>query len=263
MPASDTRYSSIGKRIPKTDSRYMVTGEAKYLDDIKLPGMLFGKILRSPYPHAKILAVDTSAAEKLSGVAAVITAEDTEKVTFCHLPVTPNKMALNYERSRFIGDEVAAVAAVDWETAEEALKLINVEYEVLPAVFDPEEAMEPGAPKIYDDCENNIADHFVREFGDVEKGFREADYIYEDRFSTPIIPSCSIEPHSCIASFDSLGKLTFWVTTQNPVNYQRALSQVLKIPQNKVRVIRTYVGGAFGNKSVILSMDPIAAFLAK
>lgn len=263
MPFDDTVYSVIGKRIPKTDARYMATGEAKYLDDIKLPGMLFGKILRSPHSHAKILHVDTSAAEKLQGVGAVITAEDTEKVKFCVHQVTPNKMALNDDRVRFVGDEVAAVAAVDWVTASEALRLIKVEYEVLPAVFDPEEAMAPGAPRIYEDCENNIAGHFVREFGNIEKGFEEADRIYEDRFSTPMIPSCTLEPHGCIASFDSGGMLSFWVTTQNVWVYQRMLSQVLRIPQNKIRVIGTYVGGGFGNKTGILPQEPIAAFLAK
>jgi 4-hydroxybenzoyl-CoA reductase alpha subunit len=263
MTLNDSGYSYIGKRISRTDARSIVTGEAKYLDDFKVPGMLFGKILRSPHPHAKILGVDIRPAENMPGVEAVITAEHTEKVKFCHMPVTPNKMALNDERVRFLGDEVAAVAAVDLKTAEEALRLINVDYEVLPAVFDPEEAMSPGAPQIYDDCENNIAGHFLREFGDIEKGFADADYIFEDRFSTPLVPSCTLEPHGCIASFDSQGTLTFWVTTQNPSNYQRALSQVLKIPQNKIRVIRTHVGGAFGNKSVILPQDPIAAFLAK
>lgn len=263
MLMDDGVYTMIGQRIPKLDAVRMVTGEAKYIDDMKLPGMLFGKVLRSPHPHAKILRVDTSAAEKLPGVKAVITAEDTEKVKFCHLPVTPNKMALNDDRVRFIGDEVAAVAAVSVDKAAEALKLINVDYEVMPAVFDPQEAMAPGAPQIHEDCENNVAGHFIREFCDIKKGFDEADYILNDRFSTPVIPACTIEPHGCIASFDSSGTLTFWVTTQSPVNYQRALSQVLKIPQNKVRVIRTFVGGAFGNKSVILPQDPIAAFLAK
>ncbi|BEQ16905.1 xanthine dehydrogenase family protein molybdopterin-binding subunit [Desulfoferula mesophila] len=261
--ATNPAYSAIGKRLPKQDSESLVTGEAKYLDDLKLPGMLYGRIFRSPHPHALIKRINTAAAESLPGVKAVITADDTEKVKFCHLPVTPNKLALNDEKVRFVGDEVAAVAAVDWETADKALGLIEVEYELLPAVFDPLEAMQPGAPQIYEDCDNNIPARIARNFGDVDKGFAEADYIFEDTYKTPLIPACSIEPHCCIASFDHLGNLTFWVSTQNPNNYQKALSQVLKIPQNRIRVIRPKVGGAFGNKSVILPMDPIAAFLAK
>lgn len=256
-------YSAIGKRIPKQDSELLVTGEAKYLDDIKFPGMLYGRILRSPHPHARIKHINTASAERLDGVKAVITADDTEKVKFCHLPITPNKMALNDEKVRFVGDEVAAVAAVDWETAAKALELIEVDYEPLPSVYDPIEAMKPDAPRIYEDCEDNIAGRVARNFGDVEQGFEEADYIFEDTYRTPLIPSCTIEPHCCIASFDSVDNLTFWVSTQNPNNFQKALSQVLKIPQSKIRVVRPQIGGAFGNKSVILPMDPIAAFLSK
>jgi 4-hydroxybenzoyl-CoA reductase alpha subunit len=263
MSRLSDQYSVIGKNIPKIDSIHMVVGEAKYLDDIKLPGMLYGKVLRSPHPHAKILNIDMSNANRLSGVKAVITAADTTKVKFCHLPITPNKMALADERVRFVGDEVAAVAAVDEDIAEEALELIKVDYEILPAVFDPEEAMEPGAPKIYEECERNIASYFVRNFGDIEKGFKQADYIFEDRFSSPPVVSCTLEPHGCIASFDISGKLTIWTTTQNPINIQRALAYVLKMPMNQIRVINTFVGGAFGNKSVILPLEPITAFLAK
>jgi|MudIll2142460700_1097286.scaffolds.fasta_scaffold03880_4 4-hydroxybenzoyl-CoA reductase alpha subunit len=263
MKGIGDQYSFIGKRVPKIDSIYMATGEAKYLDDIKLPGMLYAKVLRSPHPHAKILNIDTNKAMKYPGVKAVITAEDTTKVKFCHLPVTPNKMVLADEKVRFIGDEVAAVAAIDEVTAEEVLDLIEVEYEILPAVFDPEKAMESGAPKIYEDCENNIASTFVREFGDIGKGFNEADLIFEDRFTCPPVVSCTIEPHGCIASFDISNRLTVWTTTQNPYNIQRALAGVLKIPVNNIRIVNAYVGGAFGNKSVILPLEPIAAFLAK
>lgn len=259
----ENQYSIVGKRIPKIDSIYMATGEAKYLDDIRIQGMLYGKVLRSPHPHAKILHIDTSKAANVSGVKAVITANDTTKVKFCHLPVTPNKMVLADDRVRFIGDEVAAVAAVDKVTAEEALDLIKVDYEILPAVFDPEEALQPGTPKIYEDCENNIASSFFREFGDIKKGFKESDLIFEDRYTCPPVVSCTMEPHGCIASFDIYGRLTLWTTTQNPYNIQRALAHVLKMPMHNIRIVNTYVGGAFGNKSVILPLEPIAAFLAR
>lgn len=263
IPDKEVQYSFIGKRVPKIDSIYLATGEAQFLDDIKLPGMLYGKVLRSPHPHAKILNIDTGKATKLPGIKAVITANDTTKVKFCHLPVTPNKMVLADDRVRFVGDEVAAVAAVDEVTAEEALDLIRVEYEVLPAVFDPEEAMKPGAPKIYEECKDNVASSFVREFGDIKKGFKEADLILEDRFSCPPVVSCTMEPHGCVASFDISGRLTLWTTTQNLFNIQKGLAGVLKIPMHNVRVVSTFVGGAFGNKSVILPLEPIAAFLAK
>lgn len=262
-PAIDSERSYIGKRIPKLDSIYLATGEAQFLDDLRLPQMLYGKVLRSPHPHAKILNLDTRQAASLPGVKAVITAEDTTKVKFCHLPITPNKMALADERVRFVGDEVAAVAAVDEDTAQEALELIKVDYDILPGVFDPEEAMLPGAPKIYEDCENNIASHFTREFGDIHKGFNEADRIFEDRFSCPPVVSCTLEPHGCIASFDVSGKLTIWTTTQNPYNIQKALAGVLRMPMHHIRVVNTFVGGAFGNKSVILPLEPIAAFLSQ
>ena len=263
MPSNCPEYAVVGNRLPKMEAEYLVNGQAQYLDDLKLPGMLCGKILRSPHAHARIINIDISRAQRLPDVEAVITAEDTPKIKFCHLPVTPNKMALNDQKVRFIGDEVAAVAAKDWETASEALELIKVEYEILPAVFDPDEAMSLGAPQVHEDCPDNIAGHFVREFGNVEKGFSESDAVFEDRFSTPFVASCSLEPHGCIAFFDSGGRLTFWGSIQNPVNFQRALSQVVQISQNKVRVIRTCVGGSFGNKTVILPMDPIAAFLSQ
>lgn len=263
MSNLNDQYSVVGKRVPKIDSIYMVTGEAKYLDDISIPGLLHGKVLRSPHPHAKILHIDTSNAIKLPGVKAVITADDTTKVKFCHLPITPNKMALADERVRFVGDEVVAVAAVDEDTAKEAVDLVKVEYEILPAIFDPEEAMEPGAPKIYEECERNIASHFVRNFGDIEKGFKQADSMFEDRFTCPPVVSCTLEPHGCIACFDSSGRLTIWTTTQNPINIHRALAGVLRMPMNQIRVVNAFVGGGFGNKTVILPLEPITAFLAK
>jgi 4-hydroxybenzoyl-CoA reductase subunit alpha len=225
--------------------------------------MLYGKVLRSPHPHAKILNIDISRAVKLPGVKAVITANDTTKVKFCHMPVTPNKMVLADDKVRFVGDEVAAVCAVNEITAEEALDLIGVDYEILPAVFDPEEAMESGAPQIYEDCKNNIASSFVREFGDVRKGLKEADLIFEDRFSCPPVVSCTMEPHGCIASFDISGRLTLWTTTQNTNSIQKGLADVLKMPMHNIRIINSFVGGAFGNKSVILPLEPLAAFLAK
>jgi xanthine dehydrogenase molybdenum-binding subunit len=259
----DEDASVIGRRIPKLDSIYLATGEAKFLDDIHLPGMLYGKVLRSPHPHARILRIDTKRAAQLPGVKAIITADDTTKIKFCHLPITPNKMALEDDRVRFVGEEVAAIAAIDEEIAREAAELIRVDYEPLPAVFDPEEAMKAGAPQLYEDCPNNIASHFTRQFGDIEKGWRDADQIFEDRFTCPPVVACTMEPHGCVASYDASGNLSIWTTTQNPYNTQKALSGILKMPMHHIRVLNTFVGGAFGNKSVILPMEPIAAFLSQ
>jgi 4-hydroxybenzoyl-CoA reductase alpha subunit len=253
----------IGKRLPKVDAIYQATGEAKYIDDIRVDGMLFGRVLRSPYPHAKIRQIDTSRARQLTGVKAVISAADTTRIPFCHLPVTPNKMVLATDRVRFVGDEVAAVAAIDEATAQEALELIEVEYEPLPSVFDAEKALEPGAPLLYDGSGTNLASEFAREFGDVEAGLREADLVLEHRFDCPAVVSCTLEPHGCIASFDASGRLSLWTTSQNPYNIQKAVAGVLKLPLHAVRVINTFVGGAFGNKSVMLPLEPIAAFLSR
>jgi 4-hydroxybenzoyl-CoA reductase alpha subunit len=254
----------IGERIPKHDGVYMVTGQAKYLEDIKFPNTLFGKILRSPHPHARILSIDTSRALSLKGVEAVITAEDTPRIAFSGIStIAANKLPLCDRKVRFVGDEVAAVAARDENTALRALELIKVQYEVLPAVFDPEEAMQSGGPTCHDDCVDNIATRFVRSFGNTDRGFEEADFIFEDRFTTPRVVSCTLQPHGCLASFDEAGSLTLWTSTQNIGNFHKGLAQTLNMPMNKVVVINTFVGGAFGNKSVILSLEPIAALLAK
>lgn len=260
----DCKQSMIGIRIPKLDSIYMATGQAKYLEDIKLPGLLHGKILRSPHPHARIRRIHTRAARELNGVAGIITAEDTPKIAFSGLSsVKPNKLPLCDGKVRFVGDEVAAVAAVDLETASRAVELIEVEYDVLPAVFDPEDAMQPGSPICHEECKNNVASYFHRSFGEPEKGFRDTDFIFEDRFYVPRVVSCSLQPHGCIASFDIAGKLTVWTSTQNIGNFHKGLSTTLNMPMNMVKVINTFVGGAFGNKSIILPLEPIASLLSK
>ena len=257
-------HSLIGKRIPKSNSVYMATGQAKYLEDIKLPRLLCGKILRSPFPHARIIGIDTSRALSLPGVEAVITAKDTPKIGFSGIStIAANKTPLCEDKVRFIGDEVAAVAATDEGIASRALELIDVRYKELPAVFDPEEAMQPGAPRCHDDCTDNVASSFRRSFGDINRGFQEADFIFEDRFTVPRVASCTLQPHGCIASFDIAGNLTLWTSTQNIGNFHKGLAKTLNMPMNKVRVINACVGGAFGNKSVILPLEPIAALLAR
>jgi CO/xanthine dehydrogenase Mo-binding subunit len=253
-------YLAVGKRLPRIDGVAKATGEAKYSVDIVLPNMLYGKILRSPYPHARIINIDTSKAERLPGVKAVITAKDTPRIE-CD-PWAVGKYVLAIDKVRCIGDEVAAVAAIDEDTALEALDLIKVEYELLPAVFDPLEALKPEAPRIHD-VKGNIARDWNVERGDVDKGFREADCIIEDRFETQFQNHCYMEPIACVADFDISGKLTIWLSSMDTCNMRRGLAKVLNMTESKVRVVQTYVGGAFGSRIDIESIHATCALLAR
>jgi 4-hydroxybenzoyl-CoA reductase alpha subunit len=256
-------FSVVGKNIPKVDAIAKATGFARFVADIELPGMLIGKILRSSLPHAKIVNIDTNKAEKLRGVKAVIKASDTPKIKFCaYVGLPANKMPLQDDKVRFIGDEIAAVAAIDEDVAQEALDLIEVDYEELSPVFDPKEAMEPGAPKIHD-AERNISAHIVRHFGNIEEGFSRSDFIFEDEFVSPAEAICCLETHGAIAEFDRSGNLTFWCSTQVPHQLQGHLAVVLNMPFYKIRVVKPHVGGGFGNKTCLHPMDPICALLAK
>ncbi|MBA7549147.1 4-hydroxybenzoyl-CoA reductase subunit alpha [subsurface metagenome] len=190
-----SEFSVFGKPLPRIDAWAKATGEVKYLDDIKMPGMLYGKILRSPHAHARIMGIDTARAEKLYGVRAVITSSDTPGIKFSFVQALADKLPLCEDKVRYVGDEVAAVAADNLETAEEAIHLIKVEYEILPVVFDPEEAMKPDAPLIHEERENNIAFEGHKSFGDIDKGFAESDYIFEDRYVTSRVTHCCMETH--------------------------------------------------------------------
>jgi 4-hydroxybenzoyl-CoA reductase alpha subunit len=248
-------YTVVGKRLPRIDSVDKVTGTAAYLGDLKIPGLLWGKILRSPYPHARILKVDTSRAERLPGVRAVATGRDTHAIRLGVVQKMANKSPLAEDKVRFIGDEIAAVAADDEDIAEEALDLIEVEYEELPAVFDPIEAMKSEAIKIHE--EGNVAVHRSTTYGDsdMEKAFKESDHIFEDRFETQARPHCCSEPNGCIAHFDQTGKLTLWATTQWPHPLRMLLADTLGIPFSKIRVIKVAMGGGFGGRGD--AIDPI------
>ena len=256
-------FSVIGKRVPRIDGVALITGEAKFLDDIVLPKMLYGKILRSSYPHAKILNIDTSKAEKLPGVKTVITAADTPKLRY-GIPQIYDEIrdepVLVDDKARFYGDRVAAVAAVDMDTVEEALDLIEVDYEVLPAVFDPEEAMQPGAPKIHE-VERNIAIVKRVYAGDVEKGFKESDLVLEGSYVAHAQEHSHLEPHGAIAATDISGNITLWTTTQTPFTIRRDLVKMLGIPLSKINVIGTQCGGAFGGKNEV-TVEPHAILLA-
>lgn len=238
-------YSVIGKRIPRIDGRVKVTGEAKYAADFELPGMLWCKILRSPYAHARILNVDTRRAQRLPGVKAVCTGKDFGGWSWGWMPKTRDETPLAVNKVRYLAEAVAAVAAVDEDIAEEATELIKVEYEELPGVFDPEEAMKEGAPQVHEYVENNLSWEFHMDLGDVEKGFRKADLVREGRFETGRVITGYLEPPAAVALYDSSG-ITIWAAKQSPYFLYRHLASCFNLPLNKVRVIQPFVGGGFG-----------------
>lgn len=257
----------VGKSVPRIDGQGMVTGQTKYVFDLGFPNMLIGKMIRSPHPHAKILRIDTSKAEKLPGVRAVITARDTHNIKFGSnehfFPHTVDQMAIEAQKVRYVGDEIGAVAAVDEETALQALKLIDVQYEILPAVFDAEEAMKPGAPQIHDTL-NNIAVILPVNFGNADRALKEADYIHEDRFYAPAAHHAALEPHVSIGQWETFAnKITLWSSSQAPFKCREALAKTLKMNLNDVRVIKMAVGGGFGGKLEMLPMDFAACLLSK
>ena len=252
----------IGKRVPKIDSIPKATGTAPYTVDIKLPGMLFGKILRSTVPHAKIKSLDVSKAEALPGVAAVITSKDVPNGKFSFMAFLADKQILATDRVRYVGDEVAAVAAVDADTAEAALDLIEVEYEPLPTVFDPEEAMKPDAPVLHEG-HNNVRFSVEREFGDPEKAFAECDFVVEGRYKSDQLAHCCLEVSNCVAKWGADGRLSIWTNTQAPHTQRQEVARLLEIPIRDVRIVSSYMGGGFGSKLVTDMKLPIAAVLSK
>ncbi|MDP2728587.1 MAG: xanthine dehydrogenase family protein molybdopterin-binding subunit [Dehalococcoidia bacterium] len=255
-------YSVIGKPFVGRDAFPKANGQARFVDDLVMPGMLFGRILRCPHPHARIVGIDTSQARKLPGVKAIITGADLLPRKYGLAPnVVADRYPLVRDRARYVGEEVAALAATDEDTAEEALALIQVEYEKLPAVFQAEEAMKPDAPLI--EGEGNICGRVAYQTGDVAAAFAQADYVREDTFTTDAVTHAAIEPHGALASFDPLGNLTLWTSTQTATWVRSVLASVLGIPEEMVRVIAPCVGGAFGGKSGIFSHEICAALLAQ
>ena len=253
--------------MPRIDAWEKVSGKARYVFDMALPGMLVGKMLRSPHAHARILKIDTSKALKLEGVKAVVTAQDAPKIKFgsneFFFPYTVDQYPLEFEKVRYIGDEIAAVAAVDEETAEKALSLIEVEYEILPAVFDPESAMKPGAPQIHSSM-NNIGVMLPVSFGNPDKALKEADYVREDIFYLQGAAHCPLEPHVSVGQYEvSTDRITLWTSTQAPFKVREALAKTLEMESADIRVIKLNVGGGFGGKLEMLPMDFAACLLSK
>jgi 4-hydroxybenzoyl-CoA reductase alpha subunit len=256
-------YSIIGKPFVGPDAPLKASGRAQFVADLALPGMLFGRLLHSPHPHARIMGVDTSRAKALPGVVAVLTGRDLSVAKYGLAPnVVADRYPLAIDRVRFVGEEVAAVAAQDEDTAEEALTLIDVAYELLPAVFEAEEALKADAPRV-GDGEDNLCGRVAYSTGNVDEGLALADYVREDTFTVEAVTHAAIEPHGALAAFDPLGNLTVWTSSQTATWVRSVLARTLGITEERVRVVAPYVGGAFGGKSGLFAHEIVAALLAR
>ena len=262
--------SIVGRSVKRTDTLEKVTGVAKFVADIAFPGLLHGKIKRSSLAHARIRCIDVSKALELEGVKAVLTHENVPRVLHYGSPhprsasVTKDQYILD-DRVRYWGEGVAAVAATSVEIAEEALDLIEVEYEPLPAVFTVEDAMAESAPKIHDNGlpGNDVLSPVVVKRGDVEKGFREADLILEGEYALGRPTPAYMEPNICACQWDANGKLSIWTSTQSAFMVRGILAEVLGFPLNKVRVLVDHMGGGFGAKQDIFQHEFLCALLAQ
>jgi CO/xanthine dehydrogenase Mo-binding subunit/CO/xanthine dehydrogenase FAD-binding subunit len=250
----------VGKDVPRTDAIPKVTGAAQYVADLHLPGMLHAAVLRSPHPHAKILSIDTSAARSMPGVKAVVTGEDTAKRKWGAF--RPDLYPLAIGRVRYVGDEIAAVAATDPETARAAVDRIVVQYEVLPGVFSLDEAMAPSAPLVHDDAPGNVAHEFAFERGEVDAGFKASDVVVEGTWDSVRQWHSSLETIGCVAHWTN-NRVTMWCNTQTPFLARGRYAIALGVPESQVRVIQTEVGGGFGGKSGDDNASVIAAILAR
>ena len=261
------RLSVVGKSVRRIDALDKVTGRAKYCIDLKVDDMLHAKLLRSPYPHARVTKIDTTRAENHPRIRAIATIDEVPRVVGywwnLRSEKAMKKMYLQDNVVRFRGDPVLAVAADDEESAQEALSLIDVEYEELPSLFDPIEAMKEDHVKIHEG--GNIAFHVAKRFGDVDQGFKQADYVFENRFVTSKQKHASIEPiGTAIADYDRSGRLTVYTSTQLPHWSRIYLAGALGLPVNRVRVIKPYTGGAFGGRcGLIHGLEVMCCFLSR
>jgi len=257
-----SEHNVINTRVPKIDAPAKATGRAVFIDDMTMPGMLYGALLQSQVAHAKILSIDTSAAEKLPGVKVVVTSEEAGLVKYGVSPARYDETIFCHDRVRYVGDEIAAVAAVDLETAMEAVSLIKVEYEELPVLLTIEDAMAQGAPVLHEKYSGNLCAEVHQEFGDVEAALRECDIVRTTTFKNKRQDAAFIEPQGCLAYYDHLGNLTLHSSTQVPHYVQRTLAMVLKLPVGRVRVVKPYVGAGFGIKAAANPMEITACLLS-
>ena len=275
------RFKWVGTRPIRPDGIPKVTGRAQYGADLKLPGMIYGKVLRSPHAHAKILSIDTSAAEKLPGVKAVMTAADLPTQKFDY--IGPERVAVNFwhvtrnimarEKVYYEGHAVAAVAAISNSIAEAACALIKVEYEVLPHVIDVDEAMAADAPLLFDDMitrgiepaptkPSNISKKLTFSMGDVDAGFAASDVVIEHEFKTAAVHQAYIEPHACVAKYEADGQCEIWSSSQGHFQMRALTAQIMGKALGDLRVTPAEIGGGFGGKTVTY-LEPLAATLSK
>ena len=252
------RFSVVGQPLPKIDAWGKVTGDTRYADDLVLPRMAFGKLLRSPHAHARITRVDTTLAKAVPGVYAAITGADLPRVKFGILPVSQDEEALCTDKVRMVGDPVAAVAAIDEETADRACRLIQVDYEPLPALMSIQESLAHPEVRIHEYGDGpNVHKNVALQFGDVEAAFATADLVREDVFFYEGNTHLPMEQHAAVAHATPDGKLTLWSSTQTPHYVHRLLAKILDMPAAHIRVIAAAVGGGFGGK-----LDPFAHEIA-
>ena len=259
-PKFESGLLVVGKDVPRTDAQPKVTGASQYVADLHMPGMLYAAVLRSPHANARILSIDTSAARAMPGVKVVVTGEDTAKRKWGAF--RPDLYPLAIGRVRYVGDEVAAVAATDPETARAAVDRIVVQYEPLPAVFSLDEAMAPGAPLVHDDAPGNVAHEFAFERGEVDAGFKASDVVVEGTWDSIRQWHSSLETIGCVAHWTN-NRVTMWCNTQTPFLARGRYAVALGVPEAQVRVIQTEVGGGFGGKSGDDNCSVIAAILAR
>jgi 4-hydroxybenzoyl-CoA reductase subunit alpha len=261
---SKSDFAVIGQPLPKVDAWAKVVGETKYADDLFLPRMAYGKLLRSSHAHARIRSIDTTRARALPGVYAVVTGADLPRVKFGILPVSQDEEALCNEKVRMVGDAVAAVAAVDEETAERACRLIDVDYEPLPALMSIFDSLAHPEVRIHDYGDGpNVHKNVALQFGDVDGAFEQADLVREDVFFFEGSNHLPMEQHAAVAQWGSDGKLTLWSSTQTPHYVHRLLAKTLDVPAAHVRVIATPVGGGFGGKTDPFAHEIVACQLSK
>lgn len=262
MSCEISKNGMIGKRLPVRDAQVKVTGQLKYVADMKLPHMLHAKVLFSPVAHARIKSIDTSEAEALPGVRAVVCYKNSPDIPFncCGENIDETKNERIFDPVvRYVGDKVAAVAADTVQIAEKALKLIKVEYEELPFYIDPEEAMKEDAYPIHEG--GNIAEVVNLNQGDVDEGMKEADLVFEDRYSLPAVHHSAIETHAAMASYDANGKLTVWSPAQDAFAIRVNLSRLFGLKMSRVRVVASAIGGGFGGK-IDMILEQVVALLA-
>ena len=271
--------SPIGQNIPRADGRDKVTGAGIYAGDLKLPGMLYGKVLRSPFAHARVKRIDSRKAEAMPGVYAVLTRENLNVAEKLYGPYVKDQPVVALDKVRYAGDVVAAVAAVDERAATAALSAFDIEYEELPLVATIDDALREGAPLVHETQEgrkspdfgtgashivheqSNVCFHFRYERGDADAGFAAADHVFEDTFDFPSAQHYPMEPHTSVAKFDG-DMLTVWSATQSPFPQRQELARIFGLPLGRVRVIVPYVGGGYGAKSGIKN-EAIAAALSR